>query len=284
MGKLKLNIKKEALLSDNDYLKYNYKTWRESSKESNQNFYILPHEFKEYLPLIHTSAINLYMFYCLHSKNEGGDSWYSLESLSKELGASTKSINNWNKELENLGLIYREKNTKKSSTTFLLPITDYIQTSEKSVDEYIMTSNKNFDGELISIMHIFQWRSKLSKNNKKRDYSQPFNRLVLCYQRTHHIDEKTIKIRKFVVLEPEFLKVKKIDLSSTKFKDDVYVFESDLSELQELSSKYDVNIHGLAIRSKHNLEKKDEFLEILQELTEELSDITTDNFSSVNLI
>lgn len=59
------------------------------------------------------------------SNNDTGESWYSIDTISKKLGATERSIGNWNNQLEDLGLIFRTSTGKKSKATFVLPLTGF---------------------------------------------------------------------------------------------------------------------------------------------------------------
>ena len=65
------------------------------------------------------------MYYAFAAKNEDGGSWHSIETICKNLDVSDRSIVNWNNQLEELGLIYRAKGTRKSRSTYILPLTSY---------------------------------------------------------------------------------------------------------------------------------------------------------------
>jgi len=78
-------------------------------------------DISKYLPKLKSGPLSLYILYVLHAKNETGASFWSIESLAKELQVTKKSITNWNVKLVDLGLIKRVKGVGKSTTTILLP-------------------------------------------------------------------------------------------------------------------------------------------------------------------
>ena len=69
--------------------------------------------------------MKLYLYYAAAAKNETGASWHSVDTISQKLGATERSIGNWNRQLENLGLIFRSSRGKRSKTTFILPLTSF---------------------------------------------------------------------------------------------------------------------------------------------------------------
>ena len=81
--------------------------------------------FADFLPYLKDGAIKLYLYYAVVANNDTGESWYSIDTISKKLGATERSIGNWNNQLEELGLIFRTSTGKKSKATFVLPLTGF---------------------------------------------------------------------------------------------------------------------------------------------------------------
>lgn len=81
--------------------------------------------FTAFLPYLKDGAVKLYLYYAIVANNETGESWYSIDTISQKLGATERSIGNWNNQLEDLGLIYRTSNGRKSKATFVLPLTGF---------------------------------------------------------------------------------------------------------------------------------------------------------------
>ncbi|MBU5486554.1 helix-turn-helix domain-containing protein [Clostridium sp. MSJ-11] len=59
---------------------------------------------KDILKRINGNALKLYIFLGIDSKNETGESWYTLESISQYFGKSIRTISIWIKELEDINL------------------------------------------------------------------------------------------------------------------------------------------------------------------------------------
>ena len=105
------------------YIK-NYSTWRQYNKEKNKGFFIIYNDFNEkgMLRKISGNALKLYIFLGLNSKNETGESWYTIESMAKYFGKSPRSISYWLSELERYDLIKRmQLDLNKESHTYLQP-------------------------------------------------------------------------------------------------------------------------------------------------------------------
>ncbi|MEF9992742.1 MAG: helix-turn-helix domain-containing protein [Acinetobacter sp.] len=90
------------------YIK-NYSLWRLKNKEQQSGFFIVYNDFKEknILKNISGNALKLYIFLGLNSKNETGESWYTVETIAKYFEKSPRTINYWIKELEEYNLIQR---------------------------------------------------------------------------------------------------------------------------------------------------------------------------------
>lgn len=68
------------------------------------------------------NAIKLYVYFGLMSANETGETWVSIETLSKYFKKSPRTISNWLKELEDSDLIERFQLEKDGvAHTFIKP-------------------------------------------------------------------------------------------------------------------------------------------------------------------
>ena len=86
----------------------NYSAWKKYSLDS-KGYFIIFNGFLErrILKNITGNSLKLYIFLGIHSNNETGESYYSIESMAKYFGKSERTINNWINELEKLNLIKR---------------------------------------------------------------------------------------------------------------------------------------------------------------------------------
>lgn len=101
---------------------YFYKKWLEQQKEG---YFLMSNSIEEYLPLIKSPAMNLYLFYAIHAKNKEGSSFYGTDKIAKILHVSKKTLTNWNSILQNAGLITRIPVPNASTITQLRPTSDF---------------------------------------------------------------------------------------------------------------------------------------------------------------
>lgn len=100
-----------------------YSDWKIDSL-SNSGYFPIFQAFKEEFLLKNLSgnAIRLYLYLGLHSGNNTGKTWVSIETISKYFDKSPRAISNWIKELEEKALIERMQLAKNGvSYTFLRP-------------------------------------------------------------------------------------------------------------------------------------------------------------------
>lgn len=106
------------------YFKKNYSSWREIKRNQHNGFFIIYNDFKDknILKNISGNALKLYIFLGINSKNDTGESWYSIESIAKYFGKSTRTISYWIEELEKFNLIKRmQLEINGPSHTYLQP-------------------------------------------------------------------------------------------------------------------------------------------------------------------
>ena len=115
--------------------------------KSNKNFRfaMVDSNFLPFLPHLNDGAVRLYLYYALHANNNSGELWHSIETISQKLGVSDRSVGNWNKQLEDLGLIYRTGDGKRSKTTFILPLTSFAVKMSESQMNQIFTEMNLYD-------------------------------------------------------------------------------------------------------------------------------------------
>jgi len=115
-------------------LKSNYKIWKNEKIKNGNGFFPIWNEFKKFLSTSKLSggALRLYIFFGIVSKNETGESWYSVKRLAEELECSERSIQEWSKELSDVGLIKRfQIKFNSTSFTYLLPYYNETNTKDK---------------------------------------------------------------------------------------------------------------------------------------------------------
>lgn len=248
-------------ISSINYIKDNYLSWRTCQSDSIEPYYLLNTEFKKYLPYLTTGALKLYLHYCFNARNNTGESWHGRDSMAKELKTTTRSIDEWNSQLINLNLIYRGSDNKSSTSTFLLPISDYFITiNDLNVEEYCKTTKPAMDGKLVGCIHLFQWRKNTTIRSKKREknYNEPYHLLVLIFEKEVKSD---ITRKKFVVFSDDDINNYQLSLPSPKFKDNIYKFISPY-ENNYLNSK-GIKIYGFAINPSFNLSESGDRTQVL---------------------
>lgn len=116
-----------------------YSVWKDTKKKTD-GYVMLANELEEYLKDLKKPSLNLYMFYAIHADNNNGESFYSLEQISRILKVSVKTVSNWNKELEEVGLIKRKQQYNRSARTFLLPLSDFVffDKRQDKTDKFIL--------------------------------------------------------------------------------------------------------------------------------------------------
>jgi len=88
--------------------KKNYSKWKKNAIDE-YGFFIIFNGFleTEILKKINGNALKLYIFLGIHSKNDTGESFYSIKEMARYFGKSERTISYWLKELEKLYLIER---------------------------------------------------------------------------------------------------------------------------------------------------------------------------------
>lgn len=260
----------------------NYKYWRNYRKVLSKPFFMVPTEIIDYASVITSRAMSLYLYYCYRANNETGKSWPSIELISDELDISPKSVHNWNKELESLGLISRVSEGKSSKTTYLLPISDYFYfENDITIETFLEKTDQKIDGNLTGIFHLFQWRKGTSE-----DYTEPYNVTCLVFKRSYIPDElnsnaKQFEIIKAVFFEEEKYKNIQIDKKAEDFSNDqpAYIFETE-ERLEKVPTK------GIAVTSMLNLKgsKRDGIIDLIRQLTDGLLTETLETLPTTEII
>ncbi len=101
----------------------NYAKWRADNKKHKIGFYPIYNTFRDsYLSEISGGALKAYIYFGIHSGNETGECWHSVETMSDFFVVDARTIKKWIAELEDRGLIIRiQKGFKRVANTFILP-------------------------------------------------------------------------------------------------------------------------------------------------------------------
>lgn len=293
MYKFKLKSKSDTSDSLTEYLSDNYNKWRtlQSENKSNKPFFQLYTDFLKYLPALKSGSVSLYLYYGFHANNSKGDSWHSVETIARNLNVTERSINNWNKSLIDLGLIYRVKGVKKSAKTYLLPLSDYYIEINKGIKEYFEKYKEDIDGKLVACYHLFQWRK-----GEGAEYNVPYNLACFVFEKTYVAEDfidietkepKEYKRRKFVITNDIAEDIKKINMDASSFNRDnpICCFNSDILDdiIENISIDIsDVVSKGIAITSSSNLRKEKQLIEVLSEVRNK--QLILDEFDEVELL
>lgn len=106
-----------------EILNKNYSSWKKGILKS-EGFFPIFQSFKEekFLKNLSGNALKLYLYMGLRSKNETGENWVTIDTMSKYFEKSPRTISNWIKELEDKRLIIRfQLESNGPAYTFLTP-------------------------------------------------------------------------------------------------------------------------------------------------------------------
>lgn len=268
-------IKNRSEKSEAALYKSQYKNWRITQRESDAKYLILYKDFDIHLKDISSGALKLLLYYGFNGKNETGHSWHSIDTISKYFGVSSRSVNTWNKELEDRGLIARSNSNEKSKTTYLLPFcTNIIFINDKTKNSYVKKdmNDKSFIkvyGEKTAAFHFFQWRKNPDDDTK---YDDPYNTLVIVYSKKYKS-----YVQNTAFIYPISTNEYNDYIDTKKFHDEIYIFDSNL-DIPEL----DLRIQGIAVNSKFNIRTYQVLKDLVTQLMNPLVDL--DEFYKINLI
>ncbi|MEX3922278.1 helix-turn-helix domain-containing protein [Paraburkholderia sp. BR10872] len=114
-------------------LKKEYTDWREANFYGQTGFFPVFKDMSLYLPYLSPGATTLYLYIGLHSNNITGECFHSLEKMSTYYNKSIRTISNWVKELEEIGLIERlQLDMNAVAHTYLKPFPN------PKLDEFIL--------------------------------------------------------------------------------------------------------------------------------------------------
>ena len=186
---IKLNLSDSSTPLNPTFL---YNKWIQYVKDNKTGYFMLPNSLENYLPYIGSAAINLYVFYAIHAKNGEGHSYYSNETIARTLNVTQKTITNWNKTLQDLGLIIRKSRSNSSSDTYMLPLSDFI------IDLKSVNNDKN---KVINFLEQEGYRNKGNINLYVTSESGKIYKYNL-FERTYSVKDFKM-IRKILLAKVE---------------------------------------------------------------------------------
>lgn len=291
MARFKLpKTNEQVVLSTVELAKNNYKNWRLLLKKKGENkkdtsvepFIILNNNLEKFLPYLSTGSIRLYLFYCFKANNATSESWYSVDKIAKELHVTSRSVDNWNAELTTLNLIYRGSANHSSTSTIILPLSNFsIIDHQFDLKNHLSNPQYNeVDGTLEYVFHIFQWRKK---NTKAKSFSAPYHLIVHCFTReiTDSDGSMIHKISKFFISEDKSLNKVTLDENSEAFKtdNDIFLFKPRIENMTK-----NVKTKGIALSTHYDLRNELQLNDILTELVESASSLENNSFPTAKLI
>lgn len=107
-----------------DEHKKKYENWKKGKFEQKDGYFVIFQDLKNnnLLKKISGSALKLYIYLGLYTKNYTGECTVTINSTAKYFGKDERTISYWIKELEDIGLIERiQFKVKQPSHTFLKP-------------------------------------------------------------------------------------------------------------------------------------------------------------------
>ena len=115
-----LGLKQKEVLFENTEKELLSAFYASSTGKSNKEFRFakVDSNFVRFLPYLNDGAVKLYLYYAVVAKNDTGESWHSIDTISQKLDATARSIGNWNRQLEDLGYIpFRSSRIRFSVST-----------------------------------------------------------------------------------------------------------------------------------------------------------------------
>lgn len=103
-------------------LRKEHSQWRDTNFSNKNGFFPVFHDFKEVLPNLSGGAVSLFIYMGLHSNNQTGECFHSIDKISKFFAKSPRTISKWISELEEVKLIERlQLELNGPAHTFLRP-------------------------------------------------------------------------------------------------------------------------------------------------------------------
>ncbi len=167
-----LGLKTKEVLFKNTEKELLSEFYSKSTDKSNKEFRFakVDSNFINFLPHLNDGAVKLYLYYVVAAKNDTGESWHSIDTISQKLDATGRSIGNWNRQLEDMGLIYRTSNGRKSKATFILPLTGFAVKMNVQKIEQVLTELKLSEAnESSKVFGKFQSVTKLYIKSQTTD-------------------------------------------------------------------------------------------------------------------
>lgn len=167
-----LGLKVKEVLFKNTEKELLSEFYSKSTDKSNKEFRFakVDSNFINFLSYLNDGAVKLYLYYAVAAKNDTGESWHSIDTISQKLDATGRSIGNWNRQLEDMGLIYRTSNGRKSKATFILPLTGFaVKMSVQKIEQVLTELKLSEANESSKVFGKFKSVTKLYVKSQTTD-------------------------------------------------------------------------------------------------------------------
>lgn len=103
-------------------LRKEHSLWRDTNFSNKNGFFPVFQDFKEILPNLSGGSVSLFIYMGLHSNNQTGECFHSIDKISNFFDKSPRTISKWISELEEAKLIKRlQLEINGPSHTFIRP-------------------------------------------------------------------------------------------------------------------------------------------------------------------
>lgn len=297
-----INLLKKIKGKDTNSLDFLYKNkyemWKKNQEVSEAKFFMLYKDFDIHLKDISSGALKLYIYYGFHAKNLTGELWHGVDRIKDYFDVTERTINLWNKELEERGLIARVATKHKSKTTYLLPFSpNLVLENNDSIDSFIKsiiekTSSSSFKevyGNISAAFHMFQWRksqeNRINKTKEKnKHFDQPYHELIIIFTKEFEKEYCTENNTYFKACHHTAFRYRLnnneiktvVAKEELDYETDMCIFKSDIK-----IDPIEVDIKGIAINSKYNLKELSQLKAIVSQLMH--PDMNLNLFKKVSL-
>lgn len=105
-------------------LRCEYKEWKTNQRDNKIGFFMIYNDLftSGKLKDINSNALKIYIYFGIHSNNDTGECWHSVEAIAEYFNIDKRTVNRALKNLEEINLISRvQKGFRRVANTFLRP-------------------------------------------------------------------------------------------------------------------------------------------------------------------
>lgn len=116
------------------HLRKEHSQWRDTNFSNKSGFFPVFQDFKDLLSKLSGGAVSLFLYLGLHSNNQTGECFHSIDKIAKFFNKSPRTISKWIDELKEVKLIERlQLEINGPAHTFIRP---YPNHTEKTIIEF----------------------------------------------------------------------------------------------------------------------------------------------------